>query len=226
MSGFVDRENQIFEILQAFEDHDLEFVVVGGYAVSAFQHRFSVDADLVVRDDDVEEFVEVLEASGFEAVEDRELDVYGGRYLAYEKDVELPVTVDLLVNSLQCRQTDAAWRYDYFEQHSIAAEIEGSERSVEVRIPEKELLVAVKLHSGRLTDARDAVALVEDLDFGKLEHHLDRGDPEKLEGMLEQVAETIGSEDFEDAFKGVFSRQTLPEEDIRKLREFIQDRIR
>jgi len=47
MRDFIDRENQIFEVLQDFDDRGLEFVVVGGYAVSAFQHRFSVDADLI-----------------------------------------------------------------------------------------------------------------------------------------------------------------------------------
>lgn len=34
MSGFVNRENQIFDILQVFTDAELDFVVVGGYAVS------------------------------------------------------------------------------------------------------------------------------------------------------------------------------------------------
>jgi len=102
MSGFVDRENQIFDVIQAFNERGLEFIVVGGYAISAFYHRFSVDADLVITEHDLEDFIEVLEDNEFEAVEDRDL-IYDGRYLAYEKDRELPVTIDLLVNSLQCR---------------------------------------------------------------------------------------------------------------------------
>lgn len=225
MSGFIDRENQIFEILQQFRDRDIDFIVVGGYAVSAYKHRFSVDADLVIQETDLDDFTEVLEENGFEEVVDRELDSYGGRYLAFEKNKELPVTIDLLVNSLQCRQTTAAWSYTYFQQHSTTVEIEGSEQTVEVRIPEKELLVAVKLHSGRLTDARDAVALASDLDFDVLEEHLDRGDPEKLEQVLERVESIIGSDDFEDAFKGVFQQGTLPENNIEKLQKFIHDQV-
>lgn len=225
MSGFVNRENRIFDVLQAFNDQGLEFVVVGGYAVSAYQHRFSVDADLVIRESDREKFTETLENQGFEEVEDKDLDVYGGRYLAYEKDEELPVTIDLLVNALVCRQTDASWSYEYFRQHSTTAEIEGSERSVEVRVPGKELLVAVKLHSGRLTDARDAVALAGDLNVEELENHLGRGDLDRLREVLEGVAETITAEDFEDSFKGVFSTQTLPENDIETLHEFIQRQL-
>lgn len=226
MSGFVDRENQIFEILQGFVDQGLELVVVGGYAVSAFQHRFSVDADLVIRSEDVDRFSEILRNNSFEEVANRALDPYGGRYVAFEKNRELPVTIDLLVDGLRCRQTDAFWGYDYFVQHSSVAEIVGSERTVEVRIPEKELLVAVKLHSGRLTDARDVVALAEDLELEELEKHLGRGDEDKLATVLEEVDDTIGSDGFEDAFKGVFQQGTLPEDDIRTIRRFIRERDR
>jgi len=60
VSGFIDRENEIFEVLQDFMAKDLDFVVVGGYDVSAYQHRFSVDADLVIRSRDLEEFTQVL----------------------------------------------------------------------------------------------------------------------------------------------------------------------
>lgn len=223
MSGFIDRENQIFEIIQAFKDAELEFVVVGGYGVSAFQHRFSVDADLVVQAEDLTEFTEILTDHEFEEVEDRNLDVYGGRYLAYQRDRELPVTVDLLVNTLQCRQTNASWSYQYFQQNSTETEIEGSERTVEVPVPEKELLVAVKLHSGRLTDARDAVALADDLDTEKVRNHLDRGDPDKLHGVLEKVGETITDQDFEDAFKGVFQQTSLPQDNIHVIKQLVDD---
>ncbi len=222
MSGFIDRENQIFEILQAFKDHDLQFIVVGGYAVSAYQHRFSVDADLVIREEDLHDFQDVLENHGFEAVEDRELDVYGGRYIAYEKDLELPVTIDLLVNSLQCRQTNATWNYQYFQKHSENKNIDGTERSIRVAIPERELLMAVKLHSGRLTDARDIVALADQFDTEKLDQHIDRGNPDKLNQVLTNIQETITDPNFQDSFKGVFQQGTLPEENIKKITDFIQ----
>jgi len=222
MSGFVDRENRIFDVLQAFADHDLPFVVVGGYAVSAFQHRFSVDADLVVPAEAVDGFVDILTSRGYEQIADRHLDVYGGRYLAYQKDAALPVTIDLLVDGLQCRQTGATWRYRYLRDHATTMEITGSEKAVDVLVPERELLIAVKLHSGRLTDARDAVALSADIDPAVVLHHLDRGDSAQLQQVLEQVADTIGGEDFADAFKGVFARQDLPEDNIQTVHRIIQ----
>lgn len=222
MSGFVDRENEIFDTLEAFNDHGLSFIVVGGYAVSAYHHRFSVDADLVIQEPDLDQFIEILEHRGFEEVHDRQLDAYRGRYLAYEKDKNLPVTIDLLVNSLQCRQTDATWSYKYFQHHSTRTSIDGTEQSVTVRIPEKELLAAVKLHSGRLTDARDVVALAGNLDDEKIDTHIDRGDTEKLRSVLEKIEETISSEDFADAFKGVFQQGQLPEDNIRAIQSFIR----
>lgn len=224
MSGFIDRENEIFGVLQEFKAEGLEFVVVGGYGVSAYQHRFSVDADLVLRSEDLERFTQVLEGRGFEKDTDRDL-VYSGRYLAYVKDEELPVTIDLLVDELQCRQTDASWSHQYFEKYSVEKEIEGSEESVQVRVPSEELLIAVKLHSGRLTDARDVVALIEDANLEEVEEHIERGDQEKLRQVLENIEQTVSDSDFEDSFKGVFSQNTLPEKQIKELQEFIQERM-
>jgi hypothetical protein len=222
MSGFIDRENEIFGVLQEFKAEGLDFVVVGGYGVSAYQHRYSVDADIVLRSEDLEWFTQVLEQRGFEKDTDRDL-VYSGRYLAYLKDEELPVTIDLLVDELQCRQTDASWSYQYFEGHSVEKEIEGSEESVQVRVPSEELLIAVKLHSGRLTDARDVVALIEDAEMEEVEKHIDRGDRERLRQVLENIEQTISDTDFEDSFKGVFSQNTLPTKQIQRLQGFIQE---
>ena len=221
MSGFIDRENEIFDVLQQFKSEGLEFIVVGGYGVSAYKHRFSVDADLVIQSDNLEQVTALLEEQGFEEETDRDL-VYGGRYMAYVKDTELPVTIDLLVDELQCRQTDASWSYQYFQKHSVRKEIEGSEKSVEVRVPTKELLIAVKLHSGRLTDTRDVVALIEDSDIEEVADHLNRGDQEKLQQVLKNVKETVSGPGFEDSFKGVFSQNTLPEDQIQKLQDFLK----
>jgi hypothetical protein len=148
------------------------------------------------------------------------------RYLSYPQDAELHLTIALLVGVLRCRQTDAAWSYQYFRDHAITATIQGSERAVTVDIPEKELLIAVKLHSGRLTDVRDAVALASDIDPQDVEQHLDRGDPEKLRQILEQVEDTITDDDFADAFKGVFSQTELPENKIQNIYDIVQEEMR
>lgn len=83
-------------------------------------------------------------------------------------------------------------------------------------------MIAVKLHSGRLTDARDVVALIEDADLKQVEKHIDRGDQEKLRQVLENIEQTVSDSDFEDSFKGVFSQGSLPQKQIQELQRFIQ----
>lgn len=225
MDRFIDRENQLFDVLSTFNEEDRPFIVVGGYAVSAFQHRFSVDLDLVVQPDVLDAFVSVLGDNGFVKAEEKELDAYGGRFVAYEKDADLPVSIDFLVNGLQSRQTGASWSYEYIEQYAVNAEIQGTERAVETRIPEKELLIAFKLHSGRLTDARDVVALAGDIDFDRVSDHLHRGDRGQLRVVLQRVLDTVTGEDFADAFKGVFSARELPADQIGRVETFLEEQL-
>ncbi len=223
MSGFTDRENQLFDIINTFNEHDLEFIVIGGYAVSASQHRFSVDADLVITAEAIDQFTTILLQEGYKKMEDRELEK--GRFVSYEKDAELPVSVDLMVGAVHTRQTGASWSYDELSQQAEQNEIEGSEESVTVRIPKTELLMAMKLHSARRTDARDVVALAEEVDFDLVGEYLDRGDHDQLRESLEEVKDTITGEGFADAFKGVFSEQNVPEEQIEQIRDFLQEQI-
>ena len=49
MEELIKKENEIFDILQKFIEEKLDFIIVGGYAVSSFKHRFSVDADIVIK---------------------------------------------------------------------------------------------------------------------------------------------------------------------------------
>lgn len=226
IKNFIDRENQIFGILQKFKDEELEYVLVGGYAVSAFSHRFSMDADLVIMNKDLGKFAEILEEEGFEEIQRRELkSIYGGKFVAFQGGVELPVSVDLLVNSLESRQTGASWSYSYLKDNSMDVRIEGSERSLEAKIPERELLMAVKLHSGRLADARDVVALGTGVDFERIRRHARRGDQKRLNTVLQGINEIISSEGFKDSFKGVFSEKKVPEESINSVKNFIQKMV-
>jgi len=181
---FVKRENEIQSVIRSFSEAGLEFVVVGGYAVSGLgRHRFSVDLDMVIDERDLEAFTKILEGKGFSKhVERAGFDeVYGGRFVSYVKKIDrLPVTVDILVGSLVCRATRASWSYEYIKRYSIETEVTGIELSAKCRVPEKELLLALKIHSGRRTDLRDVVMLMEGADVDKMVKHLKRGDLKKL----------------------------------------------
>lgn len=206
---FVERENEILKTIRVFADVGLDFVVVGGYAVSGLgRHRFSVDLDVVIDEKDLDAFARILEERGFERQAERTGfdEVYGGRFVSYVKRIDgLPVTVDLLVGSLVCRATGASWSYEYIRRHSIVTEVSGIEISVRCRVPERELLIALKFHSGRRTDLRDSVVLVGGADFEEIVRHLRRGDLEKLRIQINRMLEMLGDPRLADSLKGVFT---------------------
>lgn len=96
---------------------------------------------------------------------------------------------------------------------------------MDARIPERELLLAIKLHSGRFRDARDVVAAATDADFERIETHLVRGDMESLSEQLDSMCQQLTDESFVDAFKGEFQQETVPEATIVRLHEFLSVQI-
>ena len=163
MESLIKKENDIFEILQKFIDSNLDFILVGGYAVSSFKHRFSIDADIVVKSEDLSKFEGILKKYGFKKTITKELEnVYSSRFIRYEKE---QVSIDILIDALASRTTDASFSYDLIFNNSIKRKIIGIEKEILARIPIKELLITTKLHSGRLTDFRDIAALAKDTDL-------------------------------------------------------------
>jgi hypothetical protein len=206
---FIKRETDILKALKTLVETRVDFVVVGGFAVSGLtRHRFSVDCDVVVARRELEKLERILEREGFtKHVERAGFDeVYGGEFTSYKKEVEkVPVTFDLLVGSLVCRATDAAWSFDYIKKHSIHATIAGIETSVTCRVPEKELLIALKIHSARKADIRDVVMLRERADFEKVLKHLRKGREEALRDQIIRVIQALKDPRLMDSLKGVFT---------------------
>ena len=55
--ALVERENEILNTIKKMVETGLDFVVVGGYAVSGLaRHRYSVDCDIVVFQESFEKF--------------------------------------------------------------------------------------------------------------------------------------------------------------------------
>ena len=198
----INRENQIFDILQKFIDAKLDFIVVGGYAVSAFKHRFSVDADIVIESSALEDFEAVLKKQDFRKTISKELkNIYSSRFERYEKDKTF---VDLMINALASRTTNAAFSFRLLHENSIRKKIIGIEKEITARIPIKELLIAVKIHSGRLTDFRDIAALAKNTDLGKIKKFLFIGDIKAVNENLKKLHTAVNDKNFIDSFKGVF----------------------
>ncbi|MGB9693315.1 MAG: hypothetical protein ACPLYF_00560 [Fervidobacterium sp.] len=206
---FVKRENEILRMLKRLTEEQLDFVVVDGYAVSALaRHRFSVDCDIVMSKRELDKFEEILKKEGFKRhVRKAGFDeIYAGEFISYKKEVdELPVTIDLLVGSLVCRATEAAWSFDYIKNHSVEATITGTETSASCRIPEKELLIAFKIHSARRTDVRDIIMMSEGVDSEKILKHLRKGKMDALITQISKIMDALNDKNLVDSLKGVFT---------------------
>ena len=168
---FVNRENEILQTLNKLTQEKLDFVVVGGYAVSGLgKHRFSVDCDIVISKEENDKTADILKRHGFELNGEKAGfdETYCGEFARYKKKVSgLPVTFDLLIGSLACRNTDGSWSYEYIKKHSVEAAISGIEKLANCRVPEEELMIAFKIHSARKTDVRDVIILLENSDSKK-----------------------------------------------------------
>ena len=188
-----NRSDALIEVLDQLEQSDIQFVLVGGYAISQYETRFSTDLDLVIAPDDYDELMSFLQAHDFDRR--AELDVPSEETI-YNREIELferteglihPVGVDVLVNGLGCRQTGAEWSFEYLRAHSTEATISGATTKTTARAAEGEILVAAKLHSARETDLADVLAMVPEVDFKKVESHLHRGDEEALQSQLSEA---------------------------------------
>lgn len=217
-----EREDELLTTLEAITDAELPYVLVGGWAVTAFNQRFSTDVDLVVPESALDDYDSFLVDHEYERTNEYDTSaLYEGHFIEYAKDVGNLVSVELLVNALRCRQTDAEWSYRYLDQHSKPATV-GRTLTVDTRIPETELLLAIKLHSGRLTDARDVVAAATNAEFDRVETHLHRGDSVALNTQLGRIIDQLADDSFADAFKGEFQQNVLPEDDIERVRTFLR----
>jgi hypothetical protein len=64
--SFNNRSDALIELLDGLTREGREYVLVGGYAVSAFNARFSADLDIVVSPDAKKDFTEFLENRSFD----------------------------------------------------------------------------------------------------------------------------------------------------------------
>lgn len=223
-----DRSDVLILVLEELEQSDIEFVLVGGYAISQFETRFSTDLDLVIAPDEYDDMVSFLEEHRFEQQTDLEVPpeetIYNRKIELFERTEGLshPVGVDILVNGLGCRQTGAEWSFDYLRAHSTRTTISGGTRSTTARAAEGEVLVAAKLHSGRKTDLADVLAAVPDVDLDKVESHLHRGDPDALQSQLRDAYTFIEDGGLDHRFKSIFGQSSASTDDKAALLEFLE----
>jgi len=218
--GLLEREQEVMKILNLFLDKKLDFIVVGGYAISTYKKRFSIDLDVVIKEEDLEKFEKILKKEGYVLHYEKEIALlYGENFKRFMKKISnLPVDIDLLINGLVSRTTDSTWGADYIKKHSAKRKLNNSE----FLTPEKELLIAMKFHSGRLSDIRDIVALMP-CNEEKLKKHLQKGNIKKLKKSIKKQASFLNKPQFDDSFKGIFGPYSFNEKDVQSAKEMIKN---
>ena len=217
-----ERQSELIDTHRAVQDAELPYVLVGGWAVSAFQTRFTTDIDTVIPDTALDDYDTLLHDLGYEKQFEQDVsNEYNGRMIQYTKEVGAnAVKFEALVDAMGCRQTDAEWSYRYLHEHSTIESIDVAE-DLDGRIPEPALLFAMKLHSGRKADTRDLVVISLRAEFNRIERHVHRGDPEKLKRQIEMVLDQLQQDGFKDSFKGVFRQEDLPVDAVDALVSFL-----
>lgn len=217
------RQRELIETQRAVLEAGLPYVLIGGWAVSAFQARLTMDVDMVIPKQSLDDYGRVLEGLGFTKELDADVsNVYERRMIQFEKRVgENAIAFDALVGAVRCRQTDAEWSYDYLEAHSVLETLTIAP-DLEMRIPEPALLFALKLHSGRTADARDLVVIGSRTTWENIEQHLYRGDESRLMESIDRVVADIGTDQFRDSFHGVFRQDELDEDDVDELQGYLR----
>ena len=92
-----------------------------------------------------------------------------------------------------------------------------------VLVPDKEILIVLKLHSGRLTDFRDVAALSRDINISLIEKIIWRGKKEVVKKNIKKILSLLAKKEFIDSFKGVFieKKYDINLQSIKKLRKLL-----
>ena len=90
-------------------------------------------------------------------------------------------------------------------------------------VPDKEILIVLKLHAGRLTDIRDVVALSKNIDLELIKKFIFRGKINFVKKNVEKLLSLIHDKGFMDSFKGVFieKRYDIDLKSLDKLKELL-----
>ena len=206
--NLVARETEILKLLRVIHGSRLSYTVIGGYAVDAYSPlpRYSTDCDVVIEEKDLEAFSGLLRENGFNVEQTIYKNVLEG--LQTKNFVKIvgdgTVTAELMVAGVKCRQTEAIWRATEIGGSSAEMRIVCVDDSVTSRVASREMLIVLKLHSGRDTDHRDIVMLAEDADWKAVRELCERGISSKLREQLSAALTRLGGADFEGTVKSAF----------------------
>jgi hypothetical protein len=206
--SLIAREAEIINLLEEIRGSGLNYSVIGGYGVDAYSPlpRYSVDCDIVTEKEELKGFDGLLKAKGFDKVQTvHENELEGVQTMSYTKNMtEGSVAAELLLGGVRCRQTEAVWSAKEIFETSSERNVICVNRTVLSNVASREMLIALKLHSGRDTDRRDVVMLAEEADWDTVRSLCDRGDKTKLKGQLELAVAELRASSFGGTVKAAF----------------------
>ncbi len=217
------REKEIFKALK--ELINLNFVIIGGYAVNSYTlPRFSVDCDIVVKDEkESEKVAKILKKLDYTQEAKSNADTqYHGEFIRFEKSIEkdFKVSFDILIGKVLDRQTGAHPSAEWIFDNSSMRVLKGKtfKEKIEAKIPSAEALAVMKFISCRNTDIRDIFMLITHInDFKFIKDEVsERTDFEK---QFKTLKDKVYSKGFKDNLQGVFG--FVPEDIFEKHKKII-----
>jgi len=205
ITNFSSREKECFDFLNQIPK-ERKYTVIGGYAVTSFGFaRFSVDLDITIPESELSFFKKLTQDNGFGSTIVKEDLAYSGKFERYEKGL---VSIDLLINGVQSRQTGYLYPFQYLYKNSQIRETSGwnpanKAKAITVK---KEMLIALKIHSMRMADKRDIIMLCyEKPDTKSILTHLENSPKEKIIDHIADLLRVLSDNKFKDSLKGVYS---------------------
>jgi len=202
---FSEREKECFHFFHLLSKQK-NYVVIGGYAVSSFGFpRFSIDLDIVIPDSEMATIKGLIFESGFILSKEKQDLNYFGSFERYKKGL---VSIDLLINGVQSRQTNYSYSYSYIFKNSDLRQVSGWDPSSKayVRVGSKEMLIALKIHSMRDTDKRDIIMLCYEMpDLSKITDHLKNAPKDTIIANINELISVVKNKNLKDSLKGVYA---------------------
>ena len=200
------REKEIFETLKKLKDQKL--VLIGGYAVNAYTlPRFSVDCDIVIYKEDLEDIEKILLSIGYMESEEKSGVPYHGKFARFKKIINenLKVSIDILIDEVLDRQTGAKFLCDWVFDNSGIRVLKGKTitENLNLRIINLEALFVMKMTSCRSTDIRDIFLMVSEVK-NKIFIKKEVSERANFKDRLGKINKEITSKQFRDGIQGIF----------------------
>jgi hypothetical protein len=188
-------------------------------------HRFSIDCDLVISQKNLGLFEARLETEGYKKGKIKHpKGTKDFKTVEFVKSIASnKVKVQFFMNGVLCRQTKGKWSYPLISKNSSVMKVIGVTDSTDSLVPIRELLFAMKLHSGRSTDLRDLVMLDERVAWNKVVDLARTGNRRKVIGQIDSAAATIAGTQFMNDLKAAFGSQPSLQSRIRAATKHLQE---